>query len=379
MKIRQQFLFIFIFALFLLGNAGHFMLPQVFTSYKARSYSSETKANLHNMYLGCQAFWADEGASTVCTVSMIANEEYGYIQSQDVKIYGSGTKNDFFAVAWNQRNNILHDIDSRGAINEQSEALKNILNKNPPEKIWIYEKVFPRHLVYYSIILILPIATMFLTFWAEGSSILRKKRKSPSLIHIGAIVGSVIGVIIGWVVIVYKDLYVVIFFLLMILIFIILTTWLILRIKRKSPSLIHIGISIGVVFGWLLIALITSGFGGSDYSYYVGFGKPFGIFLFIPVIYSFLRASSLIRWGKQIEAGKELPEYLENQNAIALKKSGKYLYGVIGVLLAVNITYGFMVEYYGIDYKNRSVKFSEEIESFIQADTSWLQRMHEVH
>jgi len=302
MKIRQQFLFILIFALFLLGNTWHFMLPQVFTSTKIRHPSSDTKSNLHNMYLGCHAFWADEGDSKTCTVSMVANEEYGYIQSHGVKIYGSGTKNDFCAVAWHQGNSEIFKMDSTGQIKEHL------------DKIWIYEQFFPRHFVYYSCVLILPIATMFLTSWAGGYLILERKRKFPILIHIG------------------------------------------------------------IIFGWLFIVLITSGFAGSDYFYYV-FGGPFGFFLGIPVIYSISRAFSLIGWGNQIERAKDLPDYLENHSAKKLQKSGSYLLGVVGVLLALNFIYSSAYTKYKENYRNQSVTFSEEIQSSIQTDTSQIQKM----
>jgi len=313
MKIRQQFLCILIFALFILGNAGHFMLPQVFTSSQGRTPRGTTKANLHNMYLACNSFWAAEGDSKTCTVSIATQKEYGWIQSQDVKIYGSGTKNDFCAVAWHQGNNILRTIDSRGILYEDPSILwGSKAYKNRPDKIWIYEKLFPRHLFYYSIIWILPIATIILTIWAGGSSILRKKKM-----------------------------------------FSYLTEELILVI-------------------WAFISLVAFVLAFDDYLWYSG---TLYMLLAIPPVFSFGRAFSLIRWGKQIETGKELPYYFKNQNAKKLKKSGAYLYGVIGFLLAVNITYGFMDENYRIGYQNQSVKWSEEILSSIQTDPSLFQKM----
>ena len=376
METRKRILLILIFAVLFLGNTGHFILPQVFTSYKVRSYSSDTKANLHNIYLACKAHWADHGPDQSCNREIASATTYGYVQSQEVKIYGSGTENDFCAFAWHLGNREIFTMNSFGTISRQAKAFsKYTFNTNPPDKIWIYEKFLPRHLVYYSIILLLPIATMILTAWAEGYYILRRKRKTPSLNHIGAIVGSATGVIIGWVIIVAIDWYVVILFLLMILILIILTAWLILRRKRKPPSLFQIGINTGIVFGWLFIALITSGFAGDDYTYSVGFGKPFGVFFGIPVVFSISRASSLIRWGKQIERAKDIPDYLENQNAKKLKKSGTYLLGVIGVLLVLPYIYSERVSKYKENYYNQSVKFSEEIESSIQTNPSSFQKM----
>jgi type IV pilus assembly protein PilA len=269
MKTRQQFLLILIFTVLFLGNAGHFMLSQVFTNYQARSSdssrNSDTKANLHNAYLGCKAFWANEGTSKTCTVSMIANEEYGYVQSQEVKIHGSGTENDLCAVAWNQGNSEIFKMDSTGQIKEYL------------DKIRIYQNLLPRQFVYHSIILILPITTMILTLWAGGDFILRKKRKYSYL----------------WVV---------------------------------------------IAFCWAFIAVITFGLAGSDYAYSTMGPGIFSMLLVVPPLFSALRASSLIRWGKQIERAKDLPDYLENHSAKKLKNSGICLIGVMGILLAVNIT-----------------------------------------
>jgi hypothetical protein len=231
---------------------------------------------------------------------MVANEEYGYFQSQGVKIYTSGTKNDFCAVAWHQGNSKIFTINSIGTI------------EDAPNRIRIYEKLFPRHLIYYSIILILPIATIILTLWAGGSSILRKKRKF---------------------------------------------------------SYLTVGL---IAVAWAFISLVAFVLAFDDYLWYPG---TLYMLLAIPPVFSFERAFSLIRWGKQIETGKELPYYFKNQNAKKLKKSGAYLYGVIGFLLAVNITYGFMDENYRIDYQNQSVKLSEEILSSIQTDPSSFQKM----
>jgi len=309
MKIRQQFLCILIFALFLLGNSGHFMLPQVFTSSKGRTPSGTTKANLRNMYLVCNSFWAAEGDSKTCTLSIATKKEYGWIQSQDVKIHGSGTKNDFCAVAWHQGNNILHTLTPAGITYMIREVLwgSNVY-KNRPDKIWIYEKLFPRHLFYYSSMLILPIATITLTFWAGGGSILRKKKKFHYL---------------NFVI-------------------------------------------------WAFISLIAFELAFDNSLWYP---RTLYMLLFIPPILSFKRASSFIRWGNQIETGKKWHYYLKNHSAEKLKKSGAYLYGVIGFLLAVNITYSFMYEYYRIEYQNQSVKFSEEIQSLIESDPSWFQNI----
>lgn len=315
METRKRILFIFIFAALFLGNTGHFMLPQVFTNWQQRHPDSATNAHLHNLYLACHAYWSDEGSSATCTVKKASLDKYSFIQSKGVMIHGSGTKNKFCAVAWHQDTSHISSIDSAGQIKEQSEIFidKNIFTIDPPNKIWIYEEILPRHFVYYSFVLILPLMMVILTSWAGGYTILRKKRKFPKLI------------------------------------------------------------SIGVITGWLLIALITSGFAGDDYSYLAGFGDSFAGFLCIPVIFSISRASSLIGWGKQIQSGIDLPGYLENHDAKKLKKSGIYLLVAFGSVLILPYMYCEINDKYKEQYFNQSVKFMNEIEKVVQADPSRLQ------
>lgn len=315
MDTRKRILFILIFAVLFLGNTGHFMLPQVFTNWSQRHPDSDTKHNLHNLYLACHAYWADEGSSETCNVNKASIEEYGFIQFKGVMIHGSGTKNKFCAVAWHQDTSHIFRITSAGQIEEQSEISidKNIFTAEPPNKIWIYEEFLPRHFVYYSSVLILPLMIVILTSWAGGYTILKKKRKFPKLI------------------------------------------------------------SIGVITGWMIIALITSGFAGDDYSYLAGFGQSFGVFLYIPVIFSISRAFSLVRWGKQIQSGIDLPGYLENHDSKKLKKSGIYLLVAIGAVLILPYKYGEINYKYEEQYSIQSVQFMNEIEKVIQADPSRLQ------
>ena len=118
MKTRQQFLFVLIFALFILGNARHYMLPQIFTSTKTRAYNSNTKANLHNVYLACKAYWYDHGEDKSCDRPIFTATTYGYIQSRDVRIDATGGENDFRAVATNVQNGHWFRINELGSIIE---------------------------------------------------------------------------------------------------------------------------------------------------------------------------------------------------------------------------------------------------------------------
>ena len=289
MKLQQQFLFILIFAVFLLGNAGHFMLPQVFTNTSTHipAYYSDVRYNLHNLGSACQAYWADEGSSATCTVKKVSVKDYGFVQHKDVMIYGSGTKNNFCAVALHTRAVKMFAIDSEGQIKGSS-------------------KLLHIRLIYYSSVFILPLMIVVLTSWGGGYAIFRRERK-------------------------YFNLWV--------------------------------GVT---AVSWALFALITSDVGVKDYPTLLEIPVEL---LFIPVIYSILRAYSLIALGTVIE----------NQNGKKLKRSGICLLGVVGVLLALNFIYSIKYSKYQENYKIQLVKTMKEIEKINQADPSQLQKMCRHH
>ena len=70
-----------------------------FNSYKSRSYNADTKSNLHNLFIACKAYWADNGAASNCEVSFASEAEYGYVQSSRVSIDATGTDWVFLATA----------------------------------------------------------------------------------------------------------------------------------------------------------------------------------------------------------------------------------------------------------------------------------------
>jgi len=89
-----------------------------FHAYKDRAYDSDAKSNLHNVYLACKAYWYDNGSDAVCTSMIAKGTAYGYIQSADVTISGSGTETDFSATAQNTNSKKSFRIDSEGNITE---------------------------------------------------------------------------------------------------------------------------------------------------------------------------------------------------------------------------------------------------------------------
>jgi len=81
-----------------------------------RIYDSDAKDNLHNIFLACKAYWADNGSDAVCTSMKIKSTLYGYIQSADVSISANGPENDFSATAQNTNSENTFRMDSNGTI-----------------------------------------------------------------------------------------------------------------------------------------------------------------------------------------------------------------------------------------------------------------------
>jgi len=57
------------------------------------------KSNLHNLYLGCKAYWAEAGSEQDCRMDIVTAVEYGFVQSEGVIIEGHGTESTFTATA----------------------------------------------------------------------------------------------------------------------------------------------------------------------------------------------------------------------------------------------------------------------------------------
>ena len=85
----------------IIGILAAIAIPQ-FNQYKSRAYDSDAKSNLHNVFISCKAYWADEGSSTPCSVALASQAEYGFIQSSDVVVtINNTTEYDFQATASN--------------------------------------------------------------------------------------------------------------------------------------------------------------------------------------------------------------------------------------------------------------------------------------
>lgn len=82
----------------IIGILAAIAIPQ-FNQYKRRAYDSDSKSNLHNMYLACKAYWAEQGSASACSLTQATSTSYGYVQSSDVSVAITGTTEDGFAAA----------------------------------------------------------------------------------------------------------------------------------------------------------------------------------------------------------------------------------------------------------------------------------------
>ena len=101
----------------IIGILAAIAIPQ-FSAYKQRAYNSDTQAILHNLYLSCKAYWADNGSSSACATADIASTTYNFTASPEMNIIiGAGTEEDFAATAANTNvPGVTYSIDSAGTI-----------------------------------------------------------------------------------------------------------------------------------------------------------------------------------------------------------------------------------------------------------------------
>ena len=101
----------------IIGILAAISIPQ-YSAYKQRAYNSDTQATLHNLYLSCKAYWADNGASSACDTADITNKTYGFTTSSEMTItIKTGTETEFAATAANSKSpGVSFSIDSAGTI-----------------------------------------------------------------------------------------------------------------------------------------------------------------------------------------------------------------------------------------------------------------------
>lgn len=99
----------------IIGILAAIALPQ-FSQYKTRAYNSDSKANLHNVYLACKAYFTDNPGDT-CTLADAQSASYGFNNSTDVTVVVTdGTEAAFGATATHSGSGDTYTINDSGNI-----------------------------------------------------------------------------------------------------------------------------------------------------------------------------------------------------------------------------------------------------------------------
>jgi len=102
----------------IIGILAAIAIPQ-FSAYKNRAYQSDAKGNLHNIYLACKAYWADNVGTNTCTTAIAVGTTYGWVGSTGVTVLlPDGTEADFDATAQHtsDASNTKYTMDQNGNI-----------------------------------------------------------------------------------------------------------------------------------------------------------------------------------------------------------------------------------------------------------------------
>ena len=102
----------------IIGILAAIAIPQ-FSAYKNRAYQSDAKGNLHNIYLACKAYWADNVGSDACTTAIATGSTYGWVASTGVTVtIVTGVEATFGATAQHgsDASNTLYTMDQNGNI-----------------------------------------------------------------------------------------------------------------------------------------------------------------------------------------------------------------------------------------------------------------------
>ncbi len=100
----------------IIGILAAIAIPQ-FNQYKGRAYDSDSKANLHNLYLSCNAYWTDTSSTNSCDLAKASEATYGYIQSSKMTVVAAAAVvTTFTATAQHHSSTKVLSIDSNGNI-----------------------------------------------------------------------------------------------------------------------------------------------------------------------------------------------------------------------------------------------------------------------
>ena len=99
----------------IIGILAAIAIPQ-FNQYKARAYDTASKADLHNLYLACKAYWSDDGSDQSCTTSIASGANYGFTPSPGVTANASGNETGWSATAKHTSSSSTFTMNASGNI-----------------------------------------------------------------------------------------------------------------------------------------------------------------------------------------------------------------------------------------------------------------------
>ena len=101
----------------IIGILAAIAIPQ-FNQYKARAYDTASKADLHNIYLACKAYWSDSGSDQSCSTTEAGGANYGFAPSPSVTVSASGNETGWSATAKHTSSPTTFRMDQSGNINQ---------------------------------------------------------------------------------------------------------------------------------------------------------------------------------------------------------------------------------------------------------------------
>ena len=101
----------------IIGILAAIAIPQ-FNQYKARAYDTASKADLHNIYLACKAYWSDNGSDQSCVhgTGGAGGPNYGFAPSPSVTVNASGNETDWSATAQHASSSTTFTMNASGNI-----------------------------------------------------------------------------------------------------------------------------------------------------------------------------------------------------------------------------------------------------------------------
>ena len=99
----------------IIGILAAIAIPQ-FNQYKARAYDTASKADLHNIYLACKAYWSDTGSDQSCSETEAGEANYGFAPSPGVTVSASGNETGWSATAKHASSSTTVTMNASGNI-----------------------------------------------------------------------------------------------------------------------------------------------------------------------------------------------------------------------------------------------------------------------